>query len=286
MAAPVQSNNEVTPVLQCHYGPIPVFQIGKATLWGGSYREIWNEPRQWKLLICCAGHNYAPAEGPIMTSTNAPKAIRDMTDPTPFISFDWPDGGLPPVSAGFWYKLTETLKTEVVGDVGVYCFGGHGRTGTALAILAALSGAVPKGEDPVQWLRDRYCKEVVETRSQCSYIEMVTEHEVNARPSFSLRMQAGAWHPFFDDFNLTFNGEQADASSDGGKKSGDENVATNAAGDVTWRNVTNDPDDNDYDDWEEFGWVNADVRDDDEDPDALVDPEDLRQGLIDFFRKQ
>jgi hypothetical protein len=47
--------------------------------------------------------------------------------------------------------------------------GGHGRTGTTLAILAHLSGACGTA-DPVQWVRETYCQDAVETRSQIDYL--------------------------------------------------------------------------------------------------------------------
>lgn len=51
-------------------------------------------------------------------------------------------------------------------SVEVGCLGGHGRTGTALACLAVLAGL---GEDPVRWIRARYCQHAVETDEQANF---------------------------------------------------------------------------------------------------------------------
>jgi len=59
--------------------------------------------------------------------------------------------------------------SHLQGRVLVHCMGGHGRTGTALAILLGLSGAMKK--DPVAWLRKHYCEEAVETKKQIEYIQ-------------------------------------------------------------------------------------------------------------------
>jgi protein-tyrosine phosphatase len=52
--------------------------------------------------------------------------------------------------------------------VEIGCLGGHGRTGTALACLAVLSG-VPAG-DAVGWVRATYCAKAVETDEQEAFV--------------------------------------------------------------------------------------------------------------------
>ena len=51
------------------------------------------------------------------------------------------------------------------------CLGGHGRTGTALACLAVLSG-VP-APDATAWVRSAYCNEAVETPEQEAFVRAV-----------------------------------------------------------------------------------------------------------------
>ena len=48
------------------------------------------------------------------------------------------------------------------------CLGGHGRTGTALAALAILTG-LPAAE-AVTWTRTTYCPKAIETEAQESFI--------------------------------------------------------------------------------------------------------------------
>jgi len=50
-----------------------------------------------------------------------------------------------------------------------------------LSILAALMNATD--HDPVKFVRDNYCKEAVETRSQIQYITKITQIEVTEKPS-------------------------------------------------------------------------------------------------------
>lgn len=52
--------------------------------------------------------------------------------------------------------------------VEVGCLGGHGRTGTALACLAVLSGH--RADEAVAWVRSSYCTMAVETAEQEAFV--------------------------------------------------------------------------------------------------------------------
>ena len=67
-------------------------------------------------------------------------------------------------------SLERLLARARSGDlVEVGCLGGHGRTGTALACLAVLTGAPPDGA--VDWVRANYCPDAVETAEQRAFVE-------------------------------------------------------------------------------------------------------------------
>lgn len=100
------------------------------------------------------------------------------------IKIDWTDGGHPNLSKKFWEDLVKVIRTEKKRVV-VSCQGGHGRTGTVLSILSVLMGAVKKEEDPVKFIREKYCQEAVETKTQCDYIENITGCKIAEKPSHS-----------------------------------------------------------------------------------------------------
>lgn len=82
---------------------------------------------------------------------------------------DWPDFGVPDGASQVADALKFLLDRAHAGDqVEVGCLGGHGRTGTALACLAILSGH-PPGES-VSWVRANYCSDAVETVEQEAFI--------------------------------------------------------------------------------------------------------------------
>ena len=84
------------------------------------------------------------------------------------IMLDWPDRGVVQLPKEFWKDLiayADKMKYKIL----VFCMGGHGRTGTAVAsILVTAMGYTPK--DAVEWVWANYCEEAIETDSQIQYV--------------------------------------------------------------------------------------------------------------------
>jgi hypothetical protein len=82
---------------------------------------------------------------------------------------DWPDFGVPADAAAVAGALRSLLDRARAGQsVEVGCLGAHGRTGTALACLAVLSGQPPA--EAVGWVRANYCDRAVETPDQEAFV--------------------------------------------------------------------------------------------------------------------
>jgi len=89
--------------------------------------------------------------------------------PWPHEHLDWPDFGVPDDAAATLDALRALLARARAGErVEVGCLGGHGRTGTALAGLAVLTGTPPA--DAVAWVRANYCEHAVETPDQEAFV--------------------------------------------------------------------------------------------------------------------
>jgi hypothetical protein len=89
--------------------------------------------------------------------------------PWPHDHLAWPDFGVPDDAAQLVAALTSLLERAHVDQrVEVGCLGGHGRTGTALACLAILSGHPP--DEAVAWVRANYCRDAVETSEQEAFV--------------------------------------------------------------------------------------------------------------------
>ncbi|MGQ0773412.1 MAG: protein-tyrosine phosphatase family protein [Pseudonocardiales bacterium] len=80
----------------------------------------------------------------------------------------WPDFGLPNDRMDALDALQEVWRRAEVERVEIACWGGRGRTGTALACLAVLDG-VP-AEQAVAYVREHYDVRAVETPWQRRYV--------------------------------------------------------------------------------------------------------------------
>lgn len=80
----------------------------------------------------------------------------------------WPDFGLPADPADALDAVQEAHRRGKRERVDIGCGGGVGRTGTALALVAVLSG-VPAAE-AVSWVRRHHRRRAVETRAQRRWV--------------------------------------------------------------------------------------------------------------------
>ena len=77
---------------------------------------------------------------------------------------------------GLILKLLDRLKERK--KVGIFCYGGHGRTGYIAAILLGKLGY----QDPIAYLRKHYCRQAVESTSQIYHIaEVLGQPELFSR---------------------------------------------------------------------------------------------------------
>lgn len=83
---------------------------------------------------------------------------------------DVPDFGLPNEAAlrAVLADMLEAMRAAPDGAYHIGCKAGLGRTGTAMACLAILAGAVEG--DPVAWLRAAYTAEAIETPAQEDFV--------------------------------------------------------------------------------------------------------------------
>ncbi|GAA2225308.1 hypothetical protein GCM10010413_19870 [Promicromonospora sukumoe] len=83
----------------------------------------------------------------------------------------WRDFRLPDSTEQALAALREAHVRAESERVEIACGGGIGRTGTALSVLAIMSGVAP--DDAVAWVRAHYHRRAVETRAQRRWIAEV-----------------------------------------------------------------------------------------------------------------
>lgn len=103
---------------------------------------------------------------------SAPGIEGFATPHVPRIAIRWADYGAPVVSKAEWARIADHVKK--LGGATISCQGGHGRTGTCLAILGCLLGLIPANMDPIKYVRKVYCNKAVESKEQVRYIHEIT----------------------------------------------------------------------------------------------------------------
>lgn len=175
---------------ECHEGTIEVFKdpaTGIPYCGGGKSRDLVIYPKH--LIVSMA--NIDPDIVSVY-NMDAPSLLEYNNQ---MISISWPDYSVPDLGHDFWLNLIDVINTEWaagrIEGVTVCCVGGHGRTGTALSILAVLTGSCIT--DPVLFVRKRYCEKAVESKSQLAYVEKMTGMKTAAEASKTIGYQ-----PYFD----------------------------------------------------------------------------------------
>lgn len=100
--------------------------------------------------------------------------------------------------------LTKTIERLNSGKrVGLFCLGGHGRTGYVAAILLGKLGC----RDPIQFLRAHYCRNAVESSAQIAHIAEVLDNpkllEKHKAHAFSTRLVEQ--YPFDYGFHIFYD---------------------------------------------------------------------------------
>jgi len=165
----------------CHKGPVLVMDNGEGLKIYGSSRSEANSHFYEFDLVIGLGEKVNPDLNVYanVRSILLDRLISKYYKRTEHIVLAWPDMGVPKLSRDFWLELVEVLKKKGRDrnrskngyKVLFHCMGGHGRTGTALAIMGSLVG---KWEgDLTDIVREKHCEKAVETDGQIKYIEKV-----------------------------------------------------------------------------------------------------------------
>ena len=159
---------------KCHTGNILVFSAGNIEFYGGGNSrglKIWENAIMIDMGDVVAD-DYVQMAGCNYPELNLFKVIKVKCK----------DFDAPLVGKIFWTRLKNVIEAEAANvaklRIVCCCMGGHGRTGIALSILAALFDQVPAGSCPVEFVRKHYCDHAVESKAQREYIQEVTGMEV------------------------------------------------------------------------------------------------------------
>lgn len=84
---------------------------------------------------------------------------------------EWPDMQTPKLKAKFWIELISQIELAGYKRVVFCCYGGHGRTGTALSAIRMAQGLNKNTDDAINWVRKHHCESAVESKAQIAYLD-------------------------------------------------------------------------------------------------------------------
>lgn len=165
---------------KCHVGTPEVFTdpaTGQKWFAGGTSRGFVAP----KDSVTVALTSYA-MDMPILANIPLVPMQRQM------VYINWPDGAAGPIKTlNDWKGLLRALRATKQ-NVAIACMGGHGRTGTFLAINAWLMELT---QTPIEYIRKIYCDECVETQAQFDLVKKITGvDEIKLKPA---NYSSGAW---------------------------------------------------------------------------------------------
>jgi hypothetical protein len=161
-------SNKTTSYATCyHDGSEEVFLLPNgASVAGGAGKDV--RAKFATLVLDLAGQVTFGAERKIVNAGPPEflKLNKYFPKPPRVVRIIWDDCQALEAPLKFWQDLVELI--EPTDKVVVCCFGGHGRTGTALAAMMIATGWKPG--DAVDLIRKDYCDKAVETKSQVDYL--------------------------------------------------------------------------------------------------------------------
>ena len=148
---------------------------GNRIIAGAAGRDIpdYLEPKDISLVIDLAGQYEgvsAFVQGNGLKEFDALNSF--LPKPAPTVRWFWKDMSIPPrgIHYDFWVKVWDLLPA---GRTVFCCFGGHGRTGTALAAMVLVANPDLSADEAIDWVRNDHCPRAIETSTQETYLESI-----------------------------------------------------------------------------------------------------------------
>jgi hypothetical protein len=153
------------------------FKVGEQeyTLYGSAFSDRKSEPKAEKAGVCAfLDHRWMKEYSPVWVNPALAYKAKDRflsKNETPTIFLDWPDMGVLEIED---LKPVVSYLANVI-DIGVEigCMGGHGRTGTLMALIMVQLGC--KAEEAIKTIRKDYCNRAIETQCQEDLIKAFAE---------------------------------------------------------------------------------------------------------------
>lgn len=158
-----QSFQKLFPI--CKHIPQKVIDGTTWSVWGATKSMCSGTLKKFNIILNLSQYSILPVHKiPVPELQRWETYSSDMRE----IMLDWPDGDVVALPAEFWIDLRKYLA-QSNSNMLIFCLGGHGRTGTAIACLLVASGWT--AAQAIHQVRTGYCPEAIENTFQEDYIQ-------------------------------------------------------------------------------------------------------------------
>lgn len=164
---------------KCSHTPQQIIEGDGWGVWGGKKEDCLRYAKDFDVVL---NLTFTSIKEPHVIPIPELQEFEDYGCRYKEIQLDWPDYGVIVMPKEFWQKLLNHLETNKLRML-VFCTGGHGRTGTALAVMMTMALDFTPTE-AIDWLREHYCDGAVETLNQEEYVR-------NMAPKLAEAAEAG-----------------------------------------------------------------------------------------------
>jgi hypothetical protein len=168
LTAGVTKGFEQRKSLKCYHAPQQVIAGKGWGVWAGTKAGCIETANKYDVIMNLTFSSIKECH-----SIPIPELKKWESYSSPFIELqmEWPDCGIIRLPRAFWEELVVYLETNH-SKLLIFCQGGHGRTGTAIACLM-VTALDYTAKQAIAWIRKNYCSSAIESVSQENYIRQI-----------------------------------------------------------------------------------------------------------------
>ena len=161
--------NKRLPISVCNHNIKKAFsnKLNTHNIFGGAGERVYNSD------IIKMGINLI-----INLQKDEVHTIKDTSTSLSVLNIYCPDFDVPLLYKADWLVITDNIRKHC--NTLIMCAGGHGRTGTVLAIVGCLLEYIPERKCPVSWVKENYCSRAIESQDQRDYIGFITGRKIKS----------------------------------------------------------------------------------------------------------
>jgi len=148
----------------CVHRPQMVIDGQDWSVWAGARWDCLGTARRFPMVMNLTGISITPKHHFPMPELKKWETKASTQE----VMIDWPDQDVVEFPVEFWVDLANYIR-KGKKKLLIFCIGGHGRTGTAVATLMVVTLGW-SADRAIGWVRKNYCREAIENKWQEDYV--------------------------------------------------------------------------------------------------------------------